>query len=209
MKRQLSKKQIRKIVRLRETGHSLPEIRRATGHSNGTVFKYIKDVRINPEFVEYWHNRRKSSIFRRDEALKKARIQARQLVNALSSKEKILIATALYWAEGAKKDFALINTDPSLIKTFVTCILQLGIKRENLGMSLRIYEDIDRETAIKFWVTITGIHKSQITSVSILKGKKNGKLQYGMCRVRVTKGGYFLKLLHALSEEVKQIVAPP
>lgn len=42
----------------------------------------------------------------------------------------------------------------------------------------------------------------------ILKGKKKGKLEYGMCRIRVTKGGYLLKLLHALEDIIKNNSAP-
>ncbi|MBI2462750.1 MAG: hypothetical protein HYV65_00750 [Candidatus Spechtbacteria bacterium] len=205
----LSKDQIAKIVSLRESGHSLPEIRRITSHSNGTVFKYIQGVSIKSEFFEYWENRRKSSVFRQLKAIQKADDDVKNILGEISQKEKILVAAALYWAEGAKRDSSLINSDPELLKVFIECLYELGIMRNNLSMSLRIYEDINQEEAIKFWTNVTRLSKSQITSVDVLKGKKTGKLKYGMCRVRIIKGNHILKLFnslrHALVERITNV----
>lgn len=199
----LTKIQINRIIFLRKHGHSLPEIRHLTGHGTATIFKYIQDIRILPKFQDLWKNKRKSSVARMLKEQKKAQDQAKRLIRKVERKGRILIAACLYWAEGEKKDFSLSNTDPNLIKIFVECLKEFGITKENLRVTIRTYEDLDRERVCNFWSKVVGIPKKSIINVNILKGKKKGKLQYGMCRIRVIKGGYLLKLLHALKELIK------
>ena len=202
-KKALTEIQINRIIYLRKHGHSLPEIRRITSHGSGTVLKYIRGVEILPEFKELWRNKRKSSVFRMIQEEKKAREEAQKLIKKIEKREKVLIAACLYWAEGAKKDLSLSNTDPALIKTFISCLKELGVKKERLSINLRIYEDLDREKACNFWSKTVGIPKEKIMYVDVLRGKKKGKLKYGMCRLRVIKGAYFLKLLNNLAEIIK------
>jgi hypothetical protein len=42
----------------------------------------------------------------------------------------------------------------------------------------------------------------EFVNVNILKGKKSGKCPFGMCRVRVKKGGNMLKYIKALKNIV-------
>ena len=205
----LTKEEIKRIIYLRKHGHSLPEIRRITGHGSGTVLKYIQGIEILPKFQELWKIKRKSSIFRALKEQQKAREHVQKLIKKIGKKEKTIIAACLYWAEGEKKDLSLSNTDPALIKVFVECLKELGVTKENLRVTIRTYEDLDREKVCNFWSKIVGIPKKSIINVNILKGKKKGKLEYGMCRIRVTKGGYILKLLHALIEIIKVNINVP
>ena len=208
-KKALTKTQINQIIRLRERGYSLPEIRRITSHGSGTIFKYIRGIKILPKFEELWKNKRKSSVSRMIQEQKKSQEEAKKLIKKIGKKEKALIAACLYWAEGAKRDFNLTNTDPSLIKTFVSCLKESGVKKERLSINLRIYEDLDREKACNFWSKIVGIPKKKIMYIDVLRGKKNGKLKYGMCRLRVIKGAYFFKLLNNLAEIIKTNTVAP
>ena len=208
-KKPLTKTQIKHIIYLRERGYSLPEIRHLTGHGKATIFKYIQGVRILPKFQDFWKNKRKSSIARMIQEQKKAQDQAKKIIKKLRRKEKILIAACLYWAEGSRGDLSLSNTDPALIKTFVDCLKELGIEKERISVNLRIYEDLDREEVCNFWSKIVDIPKEKIMYVNVLKGKKKGKLKYGMCRVRVIKGAYFLKLLDALRDSIKNNACAP
>ena len=201
-KKALTKSQINHIVYLRRKGHSLPEIRRITSHGCGTVLKYIQGIEILPEFKKLWKEKRKSSMFRMMREQKKALEEAERIVKKIGKQEKIIIAACLYWAEGAKRDFSLTNTDPLLIRTFVECLKELGIGKERLSINLRIYEDLDKKEVCDFWSKTIGIPKEKTMYINILKGKKKGKLKYGMCRVRVIKGAYFLKLLSAIRDIV-------
>jgi hypothetical protein len=208
-KEPLGKNQINKIIKLRRQGHSLPEIKKFTGHGSATVFKYIQNVEILPKFLERWENRKKSSVIRMIESQKKARAEAKSIVKDITSKDRLLISACLYWAEGNKKDFSLSNTDPVLIKTFLECLSEIGVEKDDIKVSIRVYEDIDQKEACKFWAKIANISVNKICSVNVLKGKKKGKLKYGMCRIRVAKGGYFLKYLKSIRDVVSEIILSP
>jgi len=205
-KEPLTSTQIKHIIFLREHGHSLPEIRRLTGHGKATIFKYIQGVKILPRFQEFWKNRQRTSVARMLREQKKAQDEVKKTIKNIERKEKVLIAACLYWAEGNKKDLSLSNTDPDLIRTFVRCLEEFGVAKESLRVSIRTYEDLDRKKVCAFWSKIIGIPKKSIINVNVLRGKKRGKLKYGMCRVRVKKGGYLLKLLHATEEEIKHYI---
>jgi len=114
--------------------------------------------------------------------------EAKKLIKVLSYKEKLILLSALYWGEGSKKDFGLSNTDPNLIRTFVNCLKDVfKIEDTRLRISIRIYQDLDREKCLEFWSKVTGVRKDNFVSINVLEGKKKGKLEYGMCRVRVLK----------------------
>lgn len=136
----------------------------------------------------------------------KAKIRANKFIKTLSDKEKIIFLSALYWGEGNKKDFILINTDPNLIKVFIEGLTHFfDVKKEDLKISIRIFEDLDRNECLKYWSKITGVPGDKFIAVNILKGKKKGKLSYGMCRVRVKKGGDLLKYILALKKRITEL----
>lgn len=183
-----------KIKFLRSHGYSVPEISREVSVSKTSVLRYIKGIEILPEYLSEWTGKRggsrKIKLLKLEQALNKAEA----IVGGLTSKEELLILSALYWAEGNKKDFILTNTDPDLIRVFVSCLRNvLKLSDERIRISLRLYEDLNKEKSLNFWSKVVGIPKEKFLSVNILPGKKKGKLEYGMCRVRVVKGGDLLK----------------
>lgn len=209
-KQKIPEQEIKTIVRLRETGHTLPEIRKIIPRGNGTIFKYIKNVTILPAYKETWEAKRGGSKALSIKNWTEAQQKANVIIPHINAKEKIIIAACLYWGEGTKGDFSLSNTDPILIKTFVTCLKEIGVTNKDLRITIRTYEDLDREKVIAHWAKIVGIPKKQILGINVLKGKKHGKLQYGMCRVRVTKGARYLKLLQSTVKTIaKQISSSP
>lgn len=201
--KKVTKKEIRQIIQLRKTGHSLPEIRKIVKRGNSTVFKYIEGIKILPKFRKVWKSRKNSSKWRSIQQYKMAENEAKKIVKNITKKEKILIAASLYWAEGSKGDFNLLNSDPDLIRSFVGCLKELGIEKNKLTVGVRVFDDLDIEKSCRFWANIIGTPRKNIKHVNILKGKKRGKLLYGMCRIRVVKGGYFLKLIKAIKDIIK------
>ena len=71
---------VRKIIKLRETGHSLPEIRHITGIGNSTAFKYIKNVRVLPQYESLLRAKQGGSIARSKRKWAEASKEARRLV---------------------------------------------------------------------------------------------------------------------------------
>lgn len=199
--KKLSDEVIQKIITLRSHGLSLPEISREVSISKTTVLRYIKDVEILPEFLAQWAGKRggsrKKKLLQQQIALE----EGKKIVGSLTEKEKMLFLSALYWAEGSKGDFGLSNTDPDLIKIFIEGLREVfNISDDRLRVSVRIYEDLDREECLSFWSQVVGIPKEQFVNVNVLVGKKKGKLPYGMCRVRVTKGASLLKKIMGINK---------
>lgn len=196
----ISKKEIDKIIKLRSQGYSLTEIMKEIKRGGSTVHKYAKTVVLSDAARKILANKKESSRLRRDKAIISAKQKAQVILGDINKRDLIIFGSALYWAEGAKKDFNLTNTDTNLIKVFLSSLWIMGVKKEDIRASIRIYEDVDVKKALNYWSLILGIPKSQFLSIQIQKGKKVGKYQFGMCRVRVIKAGNYLKLVNAINE---------
>src|SRR3989338_11675062 len=188
-KARLSQEEVEKIINLRKTGHTLNEIKTLTKKSNGTVFKYMQNVSVLPEYQQIWKIKRGGSKARSEKAWDEARVKASSIIRDIGFKEKMLILSCLYWGEGNKRELNIINSDPLIIKTVIICLEDLGVKQEDLKISIRIFEDISKKKAVNFLTSILGLPAGFIKSINVIHSNKPGKLQYGMCRLRVKKGG--------------------
>jgi ATP phosphoribosyltransferase len=194
---------IEQLVEHRKKGFSVPELSRMFALPKSTVLRYVKNVEILPEYYQRWLNRRNASqiISERQQVL--AKNKASWLVGQINDQSLALIAAALYWAEGAKKDFSLTNSDPEMIRVFVLILKKVfKIKDEEIKISIRLYDDLIIEDAIKFWSGIVGVDLHNNVSINILNGEKKGKLKFGMCRVRVKKAGLLFKTIFAINKQV-------
>jgi len=207
MARRIGNDIIIQIQTLRSQGLSLPEIKKKVHIGYGTIFRYIQGIEINSKFETFWRGKRGGSIKRKLIAERDASEKASHIGLNLSEKEKILILAVLYWAEGSKKDFGLINSDPELIRVFIHGLVSiLHVPLERIRVSVRIYEDLDKDTCLTFWSSITKISAKEIHT-DIIRGRKTGKLLYGMCRVRLLKGGNELKYLKAVYKIISQLMS--
>lgn len=203
MPKLIPKETIKQIKLLRQRGYSLPEIKKEVKVGHGSVFRYIQGVKISPEYKQIWYSKRGGSLKRMKLAEKEAEKKALASIDNLSNKEKKIFLSALYWGEGNKKDFNLINSDPDLIKVFINGLTGLfNVKKEDLKISIRIFEDLDKHECLKFWSTITGVPINKFVRVNIIKGRKKGKLSHGMCRIRVKRGGNLLKYVIAIKKRI-------
>lgn len=167
-----------------------------------TIWHHIKNVKIPRKYAKIFEDKGLWSKKKYIEELDIAQRDANKLVKSLSKIEKMLIAVSLYWGEGAKRDFSLSNTDPNLIRTFVLCLKAFGISKDRITVSIRLYGDLDAVKAISFWAKVINVPKSQIKYIHVLSGKKEGKLLYGMCRLRITRAGYLLKLFKSVQNVI-------
>jgi len=202
----LSKKEITQIQNLRKTSHTLSEIRNLTGRSNGTLWKYMTNIKILPAYQEIWRTKKGGSKVRSQREWGEARSKASGIINSIGFAEKMLILASLYWGEGNKTELNLINSDPSMLRVVISCLKDLGIKDAELKLSLRLFEDIDIQKAISFWSTTLSVPKHMIQKIDIICGKRVGKLEYGMCRLRVKKGGKYFKLIISMIDLIKSRV---
>ncbi len=206
MPRTIPQNKIDRIRELRRKGWSLSEIYREIKVGYGSVSRYIKGVKILPQYRQVWLSKRKGSVTRKLRQENEAYQKAKTLIGKLSKKEKLLFISALYWGEGGKIDLNFTNSDPEMISVFISGLKNvLGIKPNDIRVSIRIYEDLDRNLCLTHWSRIVGIPAKDFVSVNILEGRKSGKLQYGLCRVRIKKGGIVLKYLQAINKRVSEI----
>lgn len=202
-KKRLDKRIVNKIINLRRSGHSLPEISEVLSIPRTTIFRYIQGVEIAPEYISQWLGKWGGSRKRKLIQEQKAFEDGIKLIEGLTPKEKLLFLCALYWGEGNKKDLILTNSDPDLIHVFVNGLRELlEITDERLRISIRVYSDIDVDKALTFWSEVVKIPREKFLKTAVLEGKKNGKLQYGMCRVRVLKGGSLLKRIQGINKAI-------
>lgn len=201
----LSEEKINKIVKLRLKGNSIPEISNYLHIPKTTVFRYTNNIKIPNYYLSILLSKRGGSAKRKQELEQKSYEEGKKLVGLLSERDKMLFASALYWAEGNKKDLIITNTNPNIIKIFLeTAKNVFKIDAKDICLSVRIYEDMDAEKSTSFWSNLTGIDK-QVIRVNILSGKKIGKLQYGMCRLRIKKGGSLLKKINGINKAMTEV----
>lgn len=198
-----------RIVDLRKHGYSIPEISQILKITKTSAYRYAKNIPILREFQQRLTDRRNASKIMSERNWEYAHAEATKLIGGLTSRERKLIACSLYWAEGNKKDFNFTNTDSSMIAVFMDILrTEFAIKDESFKISIRTYEDLDKQKCIDFWSFITKIDLRDNVSINVLNGKKSGKLKYGMCRVRIKKGGLMLKKIFAINKLVHNIISP-
>ncbi len=197
------------IADLRKKGHSIPEISQILNISKTSAYRHAIKIPILPKYKQRWLNRRNASKIMSNRSWEIAEKQAESLINSLNNKERLLVVCALYWAEGNKADLSFTNTDPEMIAIFMdTLRSEFNISNSEFKISIRIYEDLDKNECIRHWSSITKIDLNNNVSINVLSGKKTGKLKFGMCRVRVKKGGLLLKKISAINKQITKIISP-
>lgn len=195
--------EVHRIKKLRATGHSLPEICKATGRGNSTVFALVRDIVVKEPYLSLLREKQGGSKNRSNKKWVQAAQDAQKYVGQLSPRDRLLILAALYWGEGNKKELNLINGDTKLIAVFIRCLSELGVTNDDLRVSIRTYEDLPRDKVLNFWSALTMVPVVKFRSIEILRGKRQGKLPYGMCRVRVAKSEYVFKSIMSMIESIK------
>lgn len=194
------------IQTLRGQGKTVGEICLQTGKSKAVVSKYIQGVQLDQKTVSALQLKKGHSKQRSLEAWKRQAEIAESLITDISHREKIFMLASLYWAEGTKSEFNIINSDPRLLKVFISCLKEIGITTDRLRVTLRLYSDLNPKAVISFWSDALGLPHSCIQNTNILKGKKEGKLPYGMCRIRVSKGKTEFKLVMSLIKRISSLL---
>lgn len=209
-----TEEQIKFARNLRAHGATTPEIHKKLcglygKHSRSRTWHYVKDIQILPEYKALWEERvAAGSKYRAQREVLEAMRAASTLIEEtfLSDREKLLIAAMLYWGEGTKRDLSISNTDEKLLHVFINILRDvLKIQDSRFKFSIRIYQDLDKNNCVAHWCDVLKLSESQITSVTVLQGKKSGKLQHGLCRLRILKGHRTLKFLQALAGEISKI----
>lgn len=184
----LTEQKRKALVELRISGMSIPEICRETGVPKTTVQRHVKGIEIPPDFLKRLKEKQGGAKQRAKGLRENCFEEAEGFLGELSERDYLILLIGLYWGEGTKRDFSIINSDPKLLQTFMICLRAANIHLERISLSLRVHSDISIEEAKKFWSSSLGVPIERIGRIEVIEGKKKGKLAYGMCRIRVLSG---------------------
>lgn len=188
-----SKKDKAKAIKMRLDGKTYSEIKAKLGLSKSTLSDWLhkyplsqermKEVRdCNPRRIE---NFRKTMRKKREVEITSAYINSSNHVGNITKREVLIAGYFLYWAEGVKTtktSISLANTDPAMVRFFIEWLVALGVPKSKLRVRLHLYDDMDIEKEISFWIKEVGVPKSQFRKSYI----KHSKL----ANVKYAKGGF-------------------
>ena len=92
------------------------------------------------------------------------RESAGKRIGALSERDRLMYALALYAGEGSKSDDKIVfaNSDAQLVRVFLGWFRrEFELDESRLRLRLDLPEDLDLDRALEFWSEATGIPMSQ------------------------------------------------
>ncbi len=166
MKRLDEKKQ--QAISLRLKGMSYSQIKEKVGVSKSTLSLWLEKYPLSPERIRELQSPspqriercRNTKLRKKQEKLDFVYKQAKADLSRLSKREMYLAGLFLYWGEGtktARASLALTNTDPSMMRFFVSWMELLGVPRTELKVRLHLYIDMDAAKQIRFWSDVLKI----------------------------------------------------
>lgn len=197
MARRLDKE---KAILLRKQGKSYSEIQTHISVNKSTLSSWLHDMPLTKaRLYELQQNQRVIEKIRATKSRKRAarladvRGRVSREIGKLTSRELLIAGLFIYWAEGGKTQkyaISLSNTDPSMIRFFITWTACLGIPKEKLVVRLHLYSDMNVEKEIRYWMRATQLPKRQFRNPYI-KPSKFSSVTYktfghGTCNIIVT-----------------------
>jgi hypothetical protein len=202
-----------RAIRLRREGKSRRQIKEVLGFiGNSTLNQLLRDEplpqeRAGPGYAES-RARAAEGVRRYWAAERPAREAARAAISAaaaaqlgkLTDREIIVAGAIAYWCEGAKskpyridEQVRFVNSDPALIRFFLSFLDKSGVSRDRLRYCVSIHESADLEAATRYWARVTAAGPHQFTRPVIKHhiprtSRPDDNADYHGClRVSVTK----------------------
>ncbi len=197
-------------IELRKKGLSINAIAKKLDISKGTVSLWCKDMKLTEEqknvlkqnTIKAGHKGR--SLGTEKQKKKKLDIVnfynnlAEKDVGALSNRDFLLIAAALYWGEGSKTSnrFIFVNSDPNMIKCMYIFLTEvLKIDKNDIRPTIQINE-IHRpriDKVLTFWhillqLPLSSFNKPYYVKTPQRKVYANYDSYYGVLRLKILKG---------------------
>ncbi|WP_432096628.1 hypothetical protein [Streptomyces sp. bgisy100] len=201
-----AKTELRERAReLRRAGETYDVIAARLGVSKSSVSLWVRDLprpdrrtghaRLMAE--ARWAPHRRA----RDITRQQTKLAAAQQVGRLTDRELFLVGVGLYWSEGTKskphrtdESVAFINSDPDMIRVFLSWLDLLGVRTEDRQFRVMIHESADVAAAERFWAELVGTPVSDFGRTTLKKHnprttrKNTGENYRGCLIVRVRRG---------------------
>jgi hypothetical protein len=198
-----------KARELRLQGLDYDEIVGQLGVSKSSVSLWVRDLPRPPGVTSEECARRAAERMRRywvvERPVRAARRAAASAaaaasIGSMTDREVLIAGAVAYWCEGAKNKphrradrVTFANSDPELISFFLLFLDTAGVSRSDLAFQLQIHETADVESAMRFWLILTGARPEQFCKISLkrhnpLTTRKNtGDSYHGCLRVDVKR----------------------
>ena len=151
---------------LRAESWTLKEIAEELGVCKSSVSVWVRDVDFAPRPRNRGHpaGPKHPMRLKKEAELERCHRDAVGLIGAVTERDRLMYALALYAGEGGKRDDKILfaNSDPDLIRVFLGWLRhQFEIDESRLRMRLYLHADLDLEAALLFWNDATEIPISQ------------------------------------------------
>jgi transposase-like protein len=169
-------------VAMRKEGRSYREIKEVVGVAKSTLSLWLRDIPLTEEQQLALALRgpsatRKSAQVARANATRRrsfVQAQAAAQVTQLSESELFVAGVVAYWAEGSKnkpwrhgQSVKFINSDPAMIRLFLSWLGLVGIGIDRLIFRVHIHESADAAEAVAYWSEAVGAPVSQFGKSTI------------------------------------------
>lgn len=214
-----------KAIALRKQGKSIKWIASELGVSPGSVSLWCRDVVLTEDQISSLEKQGRDPHYGQRLLYAKTQQSKRinktnQLMNEgvreigkLSKRELLLVGTALYWAEGYKKDsqVGLGSSDPAMMKLYVKWLKEcFGHDLDDLLFRVTFNEshkyreqDILNYWANLFLLPITRFQKPFYQQVKWKKQYDNPGDYFGVLRIRARRSSDLLRKIKGLTEGLK------
>jgi hypothetical protein len=198
-------------IKLRKQGKSYNEIMAVVPVAKSTLSLWLRDVGLSKKQTQLFSIKKRLAQLRGGEARHTDRLErtavvmdeAKNMIGNLTKRERLLIGTALYWAEGSKEktyrpsvrlDFA--NSDPDMIRFHVAWLREvLGVSDSDIQVTLHIHENRlqELEDFKSYWLNATNLTLENYTKPVIKRHKPKTKRHnvadtyHGLVAIRVRR----------------------
>src|SRR3989344_551921 len=198
-----------KAIVLRRQGLSYREILKRIPVAKSTLALWLQSVHLSVPQKQALTQKKLDAARRGAETKRRQRLlsteklinKARRQIGKLSAREKLLVGTALYWAEGAKQRTSSIsagvnfnNSDPLMLKFFKDWLVEsVDVNHSDLKFEIYLHESQRyRLPDVKmYWAQVLREPVEKLSTVYFKKNviKRNRKNTengyYGLVRIRV------------------------
>ena len=169
------KKDLRlKTIELRKLGHSVKELHAEIGVSKSTISLWVQKVPLSKQAKQRLLDRSTKARIKAEETIREQTRQknivaedfAKSVIGSKKTDKDIqaVLCSMIYLCEGSKaiKNVAFTNSDPSLIRTFISMFrnsFEVDESKFRILMHLHDYHDEQKQKA--FWSQVTSIPQDQ------------------------------------------------
>lgn len=188
-----------KAIQLRKEGCSIKEISKELNIAQSTSSSWVRSLILDQKAKERLINRQligyyNASLYwqeKNEQEEKKYKLLADNIINKIEKNiyHYKLMCALLYWCEGSKgsksskTDLRFTNSDPLLIKTFLTVFREsFVIDESKFRVLMHLHKYHDEDIQKKFWSDVTKIPKDKFQKTYLkINSAKRIKESYQGC----------------------------